>query len=467
MSLSPPREEAKRRSPPPLKPPPSFPDLWFRRDKPPPKPRLPRPAESVDPTSSVSDELLLGILARVPDSLTSPSYSLVCRRWLSLHGRLRRRLSLLEWTFLSSGRLGLRFPSLEEADLVPACFAPPPRARSGIVLSRRSISVPLDVLDRRVLAWDAIDEGLHALARGCPNIRKLAVVSASESGLASIASGCETLQELELHLCNDLSLKAISGCRNLQILKLIGAVDGLYGGPGVSDVGLTIVAHGCKRLVKLEMSGCEGSYDGIRAMGTCCPMLEELTISDHRMDAGWIAALWFCGNLKTLRLQGCKRIDADPGPLEHLGACPTIERLVLQRCQLRDRQSLHALLMVCGAAREIVFQDCWGLDDETFGIVRICRRIKFLLLEGCSLLTTAGLESVVLSWKDLQVLSVVSCNNIRDSEVTPALASLFSVLKELKWRPDSRSLLEMSFAGTGIGKKGGRFFKKVYHDRHE
>lgn len=85
--------------------------------------------------------------------------------------------------------------------------------------------------------------------------------------------------------------------------------------------------------------------------------------------------------------------------------------------------------------------------------------MKVLSLEGCSLLTTAGLESVVLSWKELQRLRIVSCNNIKDSEVTPALASLFSVLKELKWRPDSRSLLAAGLAGTGVGKKGVRFFQ--------
>ncbi|KAK1304209.1 F-box protein [Acorus calamus] len=355
MSLSPSLDNAR-----PLKP------LWFN---PPLKHvvfkmhHLPRPPPgTLDPTASLSDELLLGILSRVPDSDSNPAYSLVCRRWLSLHGRLRRRISLLHWPFLSSGRLALRFPSLEDADLVPACFAPPEPV--PIVLSRRSLSVPLhpslaasaasgSVLDPLVLPRDAIDGGLRALAGGCPNLRRLALVAASGPGLASVADSCATLQELELHRCDDPSLKAVAGFQNLQILKLVGSVDGLYGGrptngrdeeatSGLSDIGLTIVAHGCKRLVKLELSGCEGSYDGIGAIGKCCPMLEELTICDHRMDAGWVAALSFCGNLKTLRLQGCKRIDADPGPLEHLGVCPTIERLVLQRCQLRDRQSLHA-----------------------------------------------------------------------------------------------------------------------------
>ena len=91
----------------------------------------------------------------------------------------------------------------------------------------------------------------------------------------------------------------------------------------------------------------------------------------------------------------------------------------------------------------------------------LCRRVKFLSLERCSLLTTRGLESVVTSWSDLQSLEVVSCNKIKDEEITPALSELFSNLKELKWRPDNKSLLAVSLVGTGMGKKGRVFFKRV------
>ena len=81
-------------------------------------------------------------------------------------------------------------------------------------------------------------------------------------------------------------------------------------------------------------------------------------------------------------------------------------------------------------------------------------------LEGCSQLTTEGLEAVVLSWTDLKSLTVVSCNNVKDDAVTPALSNLFTVLKEFKWWPDSKSVLAMSLVGSGMGRKGGKFFQK-------
>ncbi|KAE8661939.1 hypothetical protein F3Y22_tig00113722pilonHSYRG00374 [Hibiscus syriacus] len=96
-----------------------------------------------------------------------------------------------------------------------------------------------------------------------------------------------------------------------------------------------------------------------------------------------------------------------------------------------------------------------------FRFASVCRRVKLLSLEGCALLTTEGLEAVILSWHDLESLTVVSCNNIKESDISPALATLFAILKELRWRPDAKSLLVSSLVGSGMGKRGGRFFKRT------
>jgi F-box/leucine-rich repeat protein 2/20 len=248
------------------------------------------------------------------------------------------------------------------------------------LLSNRVVSVHIGsgfskswkVCEDTLLPVEVVDRGLEVLASGCPNLRKLAVIGASELGLLSVAEECPTLQELELHNCNDDVLRGIAACTNLQVLRLVGNVDAFYSSV-VSDIGLTILAQGCKRLVKLELRGCEGSFDGIKAIGQCCLMLEELTISDHRMDGGWLAGLSYCENLKTLRFQSCREIDPSPGPDEFLGCCPALERFHLQKCQLRDKKSARAMFMVCGAVREMVFQDCWGLDNDMFSLAGTCR----------------------------------------------------------------------------------------------
>ena len=283
----------------------------------------------------------------------------------------------MDLNFLLSGRLILRFPNLNRVDLISGslmCFR-----NSGILLSNRIHSMHVDswflpipgVGEENILDNMVIDRGLKALADGCPNLRKLAFIGGSELGLLNVAEECETLQELELHKCNDNLLRGIAACENLQILKLVGNVDGLYSSV-VTDVGLTILAQGCKRLVKLELNGCEGSFDGIKAIGQCCQMLEELTICDHRMDNGWLAGLSYSENLKTLRIVSCRRIDPNPGPDEYLSPCPALERLHLQNCQLRDKKSAKALFITGGAVKEIFIGDCWGLADDLFSFASHC-----------------------------------------------------------------------------------------------
>ncbi|RAL54027.1 hypothetical protein DM860_004498 [Cuscuta australis] len=416
-----------------------------------------------DYTSLISDELLLNVLSKLPGS-HHISNSLVCKRWCKLSGKLVQSIKLLDWEFLESGRLVYRFPNLIDIDIVRSCVKW--KRNSSIMISHRLLSVHLDsssidggfVRKDDILAAQVVDGGVKILVEGCSNLRRIVMINTSEDGLKYVADNCETVQELELHCCEDFSLKGISGCRNLQILKLVGNLDGFYSSM-VSDIGLTILAQSCRRLVKLDLVGCEGSYDGIKAIGQCCHMLEEFMLCDHRMDGGWLSALSYCQNLKTLKLRSCKTVDLSPGPDEHLGYCLSLEELHLQCCHLRDQQSLRALFIVCTSVRELTIEDCWGLDNNAFSSSSVLRSLKALSLVGCSLLTTEGLDSVIESWRELQSLRVVSCKNIKDSEITPALATLFSVLKELKWRPDSKSLLSSGLEGTGVGQKGGRSFR--------
>lgn len=465
-----------------------------------------------DLTLGLSDNLFLKILEKLPQA--PYPCSLVCKRWFHLHGLLRHSIILKEWSFLESGQMTSRFPNLTDVDLTIACVPPP--KNSAIFLTNQFLRIQLSpevydpfliekfILEQQLLP-SSLDMGLKILAEGCQGLQRLCVVDVrrpafdqfrifrkpdmngvhgetgkeaskvglkqsreekkvgcpnTEIGFACIAKNCQMLQELELHHCTDESLSVISACQNLQILRLVGSIEEFYHF-SFSDIGLTKLALNCKRLLKLELSGCDGSYDGIAAIGQCCFMLEELTLVNQDFDEGWIAALSYCSNLKTLRLENCKKIDLNPGPVEHLGFCPALERLQIIRCNLRDKVGFAALVLVCAAIKELEFQDCWGLDDEVFKLTINCRRVRRLSLEGCSLLSTVGLETVLLGLKDLQRLRVVSCNNIKETEITPSLASLFTVLKEFKWRPDTKSLLATSLAGIEIGQKGRRYFKRA------
>ena len=178
-----------------------------------------------------------------------------------------------------------------------------------------------------LLPSSSVDRGLKLIAVKYPTLQRLVVIGVSEEGLSQITECCSTSQELELHCCEDLALKGISGIRNLQVMKLIGFMDGFYN-LIISDIGLTLLAQRCRRLVKLEICGCEMRYDGIKAIGQCCQMLAELSLCDHRMDGGWLAALSFCGNLKTLRMKSCKIIDNSPGQMSTWGSVSLLKSCI-------------------------------------------------------------------------------------------------------------------------------------------
>ena len=272
-----------------------------------------------------------------------------------------RSLKVSDWEFLASGRVASRFPNLDSVDLVSACFVSP------CVLVRGSYHQSLSFFEESLLSVETVDGGLRTLASACSSLRRLAVANASELGLLSVAEACCTLQELDLHKCSDTVLLGVGAFENLQILRLVvGDVDGLL---LVSDIGLMILAQGCKRLVRLELVGCGGGFNGVKEIGECCQMLEELTVCDHKMEPGWLGGIGYCENLKTLRLVSCKKIDLDLGLGEGLSrSCPALERLHLEKCQLRDKDTVKALFKVCEAAREIVFKDCWGLDNDVFSL---------------------------------------------------------------------------------------------------
>lgn len=330
----------------------------------------------VDRTLSLSDSLLLKILQKLPQS-QNHDLSLVCKRWLALQGRRLRTLKLYDWDFLLSGKLLSRFPKLTDLDLGNACITP--TRNSGILVCHKSISFHIssdssnwDFVEENLLQSEMVDRGLRVLGRGSCDLIKLVVINATELGLLGLAEDCSDLRELELHKCSDNLLRGIAACENLRALRLVASVDGLYSS-SVSDIGLTILAQGCKRLVKLELSGCEGSFDGVKAIGQCCEVLDELTICEHRMDDGWIAALSYFDKLKTLRISSCRKIDPSPGPEKLLGSCPALESLQLQRCCLNDKGGLRALFKVCDGATKVNIQDCWGLDDDSFSLAKAFR----------------------------------------------------------------------------------------------
>lgn len=96
-----------------------------------------------DLTSALTDEILTRILRRLP-STSAISNSLVCKRWMRLHGQLKLSIKLYDWYFLESGRMTFRFPNLTDVDLTRACIVMRRQHQgSCILLTHQGLTVQL------------------------------------------------------------------------------------------------------------------------------------------------------------------------------------------------------------------------------------------------------------------------------------------------------------------------------------
>ncbi|WVY89976.1 hypothetical protein V8G54_035490 [Vigna mungo] len=100
--------------------------------------------------------------------------------------------------------LMIEFQELNHVDLLSAAFISP--RNSAILLSHHVLSVHLHsnlapnwcFCEENMLPIKVVDNGLATLATGCPNLRRLHVISASQMGLLSIAEEHHEGVSLEL-----------------------------------------------------------------------------------------------------------------------------------------------------------------------------------------------------------------------------------------------------------------------------
>lgn len=69
--------------------------------------------------------------------------------------------------------------------------------------------------------------------------------------------------------------------------------------------------------MKLELSGCEGSFDGIKTM-------------------------WNVVTTDLLRISSCGKVDPCIGPEKLMRSCPALESLQLKKCCLNDKEGMGA-----------------------------------------------------------------------------------------------------------------------------
>ncbi|XP_070026612.1 uncharacterized protein [Nicotiana sylvestris] len=132
--------------------------------------------------------------------------------------------------------------------------------------------------------WYLDDGTLTKVALMCPNMEILDVstcLSLTEAGIASVLEVCNQIRNLQFESCP--LIKHIGEGAELPNVEVVSAATS-----AINDEGLALIGSRCSRLLKLNLTFCEGvTADGIQAMVTNCRSLRgiQLKMCPQLLDA--------------------------------------------------------------------------------------------------------------------------------------------------------------------------------------
>ncbi|GAB2255363.1 hypothetical protein Droror1_Dr00009141 [Drosera rotundifolia] len=408
-----------------------------------PSPDFPLSNSTFDPTSDLPDECLAHIFLTL-SSLDRKSCSLVCKRWYTIEGQSRTRLSLN-----ATAQIVPRLPDLfDRFDSV---------TKLALRCDRRSVSV----CDEGILmvalrcrnlmrlklrgCRQVTDDGMTAFSRNCKGLRKLSCGSCDfgTKGLNSVIENCEKLEEL--------SIKRLRGLNDQGMMGVMEPISGGIGAKSLRSVCLKELYNGqvfgpliigAKNLKSLKLIKCMGDWDRVLGLmsesndGLVEVHLERLQVSDVGLSA--------------------------------IASCPKLEILHVVKAPDCSNAGVVAVTEKCRLLRKVHI-DGWRTnrigDEGLAALGKYCGNLQELVLIGLNP-TVASLEVIASGCKNLERLALCSSETIRDAEIS-CIASKCVALKKfcIKSCPISDNGLEaLAFGCPNLVKIKVKKCKEVTND---
>lgn len=388
-----------------------------------------------DYTAEIPDECL-GVIFQFLDSLDRKSCSAVCRRWLSVEGQSRRRLSLNAEAKL--------------VDHVPFLFSRfDSVTKLALRCNRRSTSINDDALILISMRCKSLTRlklrgcreiteiGMLGLAKNCKALKKLSCGSCmfGVKGLYAVIEHCTALEELsvkrlrgaddetaaELVPSGASSLKSIClkelvnghsfapliiGSKKLQTLKVIRCL-------GDWDTTLATVGKLNPGLVEIHLEKVQVSDVGLAGISKCL-RLETLHLvkTPECSDAGLSGVAEHCNMLKKLHIDGWRtnRIG-DDGLLSVAKHCPNLQELVLI-AMYPTSLSLTAIASGCQNLERFALCGIGTVGDADIECIAAkCVALKKLCIKGCPV-SNVGIAAFASGCPNLVKLKVRKCRKV-------------------------------------------------------
>ena len=233
---------------------------------------------------------------------------------------------------------------------------------------------------------------------------------AADEALARVTSQLRVMSQLrELVVdpeISNFSLTIIAGnCSNLQKLK--------FSSGQISDVGLALLAQGCKQLEHLEIRVHdrqqleEFTHEGVVAIARSCRRLKTLRLANSSKveDPALVALGQHCPLLRSLRGSGWNRItDAAVAALVH--GCPQLEVVELKRAALITDASASALAQGCPNLNTLNLLET-GVTAE--GVLTLAKHAK----QKLTISTDCMLESAARALEKEYTVELAALINIK------------------------------------------------------
>ncbi|KAL8136107.1 hypothetical protein AgCh_010634 [Apium graveolens] len=271
--------------------------------------------------------------------------------------------------------------------------------------------------------------GLGKLSiRGSNSIRGV-----TDLGLSAIAHGCPSLRVLSLwnvpSIGDEGLLKIARECHLLEKLDLSEC-------PSISNKGLVAVAENCPNLTAVTIESCRKiGNESLQAIGRCCPNLQSLTIKNCPLvgDQG-VASLLSAASavLSKVRFQALNITDFSLAVIGHYGKA--ITNLVLGGLQNVSQKGFWALGSARGlqSLESLLITSCRGTTDVSLeAIGKGCPNLKQMSLKKCCFVSDNGLVAFVKVAGSLKSLHLEECNRITQFGILGTLSNCVSKLKSL------------------------------------
>ncbi|KAJ0235016.1 F-box/LRR-repeat protein 3 [Hirschfeldia incana] len=234
--------------------------------------------------------------------------------------------------------------------------------------------------------------------------------------LDSLTYHCNSLKNLDASSCQNLTQRGLtsllSGARCLERLDLAhsSSVISLDFASSLNKVSAS--------LQSIRLDGCTVTCDGLKAIGTLCVSLREVSLSKcvTVTDEGLSSLVMKLKGLRKLDITCCRKLTG-ASITQVANSCPLLVSLKMESCSLVSREAFWLIGHKCRLLEELDFTDN-EIDDEGLKSISSCLSLSSLKLGICLNITDRGLSYIGRGCSNLRELDLYRSVGITDMGIS-------------------------------------------------